>query len=59
MTVGRLKEILKDIPDDLNVFVEGNEANAVCVEGYQGEQYVRIFTAWDVKFISGHREVSK
>ena len=61
MTVGRLKEILKDIPDDLNVFVEGNEANAVCVEGCQGNQYVRIFKAWDVtfrdvKFISGYRE---
>ncbi len=50
MTVGELKEKLKDIPDNLNVLAEGEEADSVIVENCQGNVYVRIFKAWDVEF---------
>jgi hypothetical protein len=51
MTVGELKEKLKDIPDHLNVLAEGKEADKVIVEECQGNKYVRIFKAWDVEFV--------
>ena len=51
MTVGELKEKLKDIPDNLNVLAEGKEADKVIVEECQGNKYVRIFKAWDVEFV--------
>lgn len=41
MTVGELKEKLKDIPDDLLVFAEGEAADRVLVEECQGNRYVR------------------
>lgn len=51
MTVGELKEFLKDIPDNLTVMAEGQEANKVIVEECCGNQYVRIFKTWDVDFV--------
>ena len=36
MTVGDLKEKLKNIPDDLLVYAEGEEADRVLVEECQG-----------------------
>jgi hypothetical protein len=51
MTVGELREKLKDIPDNLNVLAEGKEADKVIVEECQGNKYVRIFKAWDVEFV--------
>lgn len=53
MTVGELKEKLKDIPDDLLVFAEGEEPDRVLVEECQGNRYVRIFKSWDVDFVLG------
>lgn len=50
MTVGELKEALKDIPDDLHVLAEGEEADKVIIEECKGNKYVRIFKAWDIKF---------
>jgi len=51
MTVGELKEKLKNIPDNLNVLAEGKEANRVIVEECQGNKYVRIFKSWDAEFV--------
>ena len=51
MTVGELKEKLKDIPNDLNVLAEGEEADKVIIENCKGNRYVRIFKAWDVDFV--------
>ena len=53
MTVGELKEKLKNIPDDLLVYAEGEEADRVLVEEPQGNRYVRIFKSWDVDFVLG------
>ena len=53
MTVGELKEKLKDIPDDLLVFAEGEEADKVVVETCENNSYVRIFKAWDMELILG------
>ena len=46
MTVGELKEALKDIPDDLHVIAEGEDADKVIVEECMGNKYVRIFHTW-------------
>lgn len=51
MTVGELKDKLKDIPDNLTVLAEGEEADKVIVEECQNNRYVRIFKSWDVEFI--------
>ena len=59
MTVGELREKLKDIPDDLNVLAEGKEADKVIVEECQGNKYVRIFKAWDVEFVGRGIEPQK
>lgn len=56
MTVGELKEKLKDIPDDLTVFAEGEEADKVIIEDCKGDKCVRIFKAWDIEFITGVHE---
>ena len=53
MTVGELKEKLKDIPDDLLVLAEGEEADKVVIETCENNSYVRIFKAWDMKLILG------
>ena len=53
MTVGELKEKLKDIPDDLLVFAEGEEPDSVLVEECQGNRYVRIFKSWDMELVLG------
>lgn len=53
MTVGELKEKLKDIPDNLLVFAEGEEADRVLVEECQGNRYVRIFKSWDMELVLG------
>lgn len=50
MTVGELKEALKDIPDDLQVLAEGEEADKVIIEECEGNKYVRIFKALDIEF---------
>lgn len=50
MTVGELKEALKDIPDDLDVLAESEKVDRVMVEDCYGYKYVRIFKAWDIKF---------
>ena len=43
MTVGELKEALKDVPNDLTVFAEGEQADKVLIEECFGNRYVRIF----------------
>lgn len=46
MTVGELKEALKDVPDDLTVFAEGEQADKVLIEECFDNRYVRIFKTW-------------
>ena len=53
MTVGELKEKLKDIPDNLEVLAEGEEADRVVVEKCGPYEYVRIFKSWDMNLILG------
>lgn len=53
MTVGELKEKLKDIPDDLDVYAEGEEADRVIVEECCGHNYVRIFKSWNMNLVLG------
>lgn len=53
MTVGELKEAIKDIPDDLKVLVEGVEPDRILVEECNGNRYVRIFKEWDMEWILG------
>ena len=53
MTVGELKEKLKDIPDNLLVFAEGEEPDRVLVEECQDNRYVRIFKSWDMDLVLG------
>lgn len=50
MTVGELKEALKDIPDNLKVLAEGEEADRVIVED---KHYIRIFKSWDMDLVLG------
>ena len=56
MTVGELKVLLKDIPDDLTVLAEGEEADKVIIEECKGHKYVRIFKTWGVDFVVGGAE---
>jgi len=53
MTVGELKEKLKDIPDNLLVYAEGEEADRVLVEECHGNMYVRIFKSWNMDLVLG------
>ena len=53
MTVGELKETIKDVPDDLKVFVEGVELDRILVEECNGNKYVRFFKEWDMEWILG------
>lgn len=52
MTVAELIEQLKDMPQDLTVYAEGECADKVIVEEFEGvPQIVRIFKAWDIEFV--------
>ena len=53
MTVGELKEKLKDIPDNLLVLAEGEDIDNVSVEKCGVYEYVRIFKSWDMNLILG------
>ena len=57
MTVQELIERLKQMPQDVHVYAEGEPADKVVFEkspdGDGG--IVRIFKAWDVEFIDGFR----
>lgn len=53
MTVGELKEKLKDIPDNLNVMTEGECPDRVIIEKCGAYEYVRIFKSWDMNLILG------
>lgn len=58
MTVAELIEELQKLPQDLNVLAAGEVAEKVIVEECDGNQYVRIFQPWDVKF-TGRFEVDE
>ena len=53
MTVGELKEKLKDIPDYLEVLVEGEDIDNVSVEKCGAFEYVRIFKNWNMDITLG------
>ena len=50
MLVKELIEQLKQMPQNVPVYAEGELANKVIMENCQGNIYVRIFKAWDVEF---------
>ena len=59
MTVAELIEQLKDMPQDLTVYAEGECADKVIVEEFEGvPQIVRIFKAWDIDFVLGSAGLS-
>ena len=53
MTVAELIEQLKQMPQDVHVYAEGELADKVIFEKSLGGDggIVRIFKAWDVKFV--------
>lgn len=53
MTVKELIAELQKMPQDLNVYAEGEPCDTVHVENCydEGSQIVRIFKAWDVEFV--------
>lgn len=53
MTVAELIEKLKEMPQDVLVYAEGEEADRVLLEECQGNQYVRIFKSWDMELVLG------
>lgn len=58
MTVKELMEKLKDMPQDADVYAEGEPADKVLDEKCPDDHHiVRIFKAWDINFICGNREV--
>ena len=52
MTVAELIEQLKQMPQDVHVYAEGELADKVILETCPsgGSQIVRIFKAWDFEF---------
>lgn len=57
MKVSELIEKLKEMPQDVDVYAEGELADKVILEDCQGNQYVRIFKAWDVEFVNGYKVI--
>ncbi len=52
MTVKELIEQLKQMPQNVPVYAEGELPNKVIMENCKGNIYVRIFKAWDVPDIN-------
>ena len=53
MTVAELINELQMMPQDALVYAEGESADKVILESCDGNQYVRIFKAWDIDFVLG------
>lgn len=53
MTVAELINELQTMPQNALVYVEGESADKVILENCDGNQYVRIFKAWDTDFVLG------
>lgn len=67
MTVAELIEELKDMPQDADVYVEGEKADKVCLEGYDANgnhkkgwaKVVRIIKAWDIDMVCPAKELAE
>ena len=57
MTVAELINELHTMPQDALVYAEGEMADKVILENCDGNQYVRIFKAWDIDFVLGSAEL--
>jgi len=59
MTVAELIEKLKEMPQDAEIYAEGERADKVVLEGYDSNgnhregwaKIVRIIKAWDINFV--------
>ena len=56
MKVSELISELQTMPQDAEVFAEGEQADAVILEKCQDNEYVRIFKRWNVDFVIGGAE---
>lgn len=53
MKVSELISKLSEMPQDLDVYCEGEMADKVCIETCMGYSIVRIFKAWDLDLVLG------
>ena len=67
MTVGELIERLKDMPQDADIYAEGEMADTISLEGYDENgnhkegfaKVVRIFKGWDIDFVCGSANIKE